>query len=273
MSKRKNKTKLPDGITDDPELFARFKVDLAEIVARSMNASDWKKFAIRFGLEDEISNHPRFLRSLQWSDDDYEGHVVDLVELLCSRNIPAVEALFQIPNVQKGLDEEIIAAWNGEQDPLVSALSHSLAEVNAARDWIDLSTYTARVEDALPHDPHRAVGATKELLEAAMRSILDGRGIANVDKLEFPELTNTCFTQLGLLPVTPPRSKVEGKIRKIADNAKKMVIACNELRNIAGTGHGRVVGTEEELSADDASLVASSGMILSAWLLRHAEKV
>ena len=52
-----------------------------------------------------------------------------------------------------------------------------------------------------------------------MRSILDERGVAGADKLDFPELTNKCFNELGLLPNSPPKSDAEGKVRKIADNA------------------------------------------------------
>lgn len=269
MSRIKRKPKLPEGITDDPEVFGRFKVELAEIVANAYSISDWKKFAHRFGLEEEILDHPRFTRSMEWGDEDYEGHVLDLVDHLCSKNIPALTALFEIQSVQSKLSDDLLAAWHGEQDPLISALSHSLGEVDAARGLIDLNSYAVRVQNALPHDPPGAVGATKDLLEAAMRSILDESGVAGTDKLDFPELTNKCFNELGLLPNSPPKSDAEGKVRKIADNAKKMIIAANELRNLAGTGHGRVVGKEEELTADDASMVASIGMILSAWLLRH----
>ncbi len=52
--KKKFRPRLPDGITDDLDLFRRFKVELAEVVAAVMNESDWKKFAIRFGLDEEI---------------------------------------------------------------------------------------------------------------------------------------------------------------------------------------------------------------------------
>ena len=48
-----------------------------------------------------------------------------------------------------------------------------------------------------------------------------------------------------------------------------MIQTANELRNIAGTGHGRVVGNEPVVTAADASLVASAGFILVAWLLHH----
>jgi hypothetical protein len=262
---------LPDAITGDPAVLGRFKVDLAEILSATMTESEWKKFGTRFDLGNEITRHPRFLRSLQWGDPDYDGHVLDLVEHLCSSNPAAVQHLVGMPAVQKGLSDDLLAAWNGEADPLVVALSHSLEEVVAAQNVVDLGGYNARVEDALPGDPQRAVGATKDLLEATMRTILNARNVTGIEKLSFPELTNTCFKQLGLAPGGVPASEAEKKVRKIVDNAKKMILAANELRDLAGTGHGRVVGSEETLSADDASLVASSGMILAAWLLRRGE--
>jgi hypothetical protein len=273
MSKIKRKPELPKGITDNPTTLGRFKVELAEIVAKAYGSSDWKKFAIRFGLDREISDHPRFLRSCDWGDHDYEGHVIDLVDHLSRKNVPALMVLFEIPRVQKELSDDLLAAWHGQQDPLVSALSHSLGEVDAARDMIDLGSYAARVEGMLPHDPKAAIGATKDLLEAAMRSILDKRGVTGVEKLDFPALMNRCLTELGMAPNGAPVSEAEKKIRSIVYGAREIIIAANELRNLAGTGHGRVVGTEEELSADDASMIASSGMVLSAWLLRRAESI
>lgn len=262
---------LPDGIVDDPDILGRFKVDLGEILSQVMTESDWKKFAARFDLSNEIARHPRFIRSLQWNDPDHEGHVLDLIESLCATNPAAVRYLVDMPAVQNRLDVDLLAAWNGEADPLVSALSHSLGEVEAAKSIVDLGDYTARVEAALPNDPFLAVGATKDLLEATMRTILDGAGVLDVEKLQFPELTNTCFKHLGLAPDGPPASEAEKKVRKIADGAKKTILAANELRNLSGTGHGRVVGSEDPLSANDASMVASSGMVLAAWLLRCAD--
>ncbi len=140
MSRIKRKPKLPEGITEDPEVFGRFKVELAEIVANAYSISDWKKFAHRFGLEEEILDHPRFTRSMKWGDEDYEGHVLDLVNHLCSKTIPALTALFEIQSVQSKLSDDLLAAWHGEQDPLISALSHSLGEVDAARGLIDLGS-------------------------------------------------------------------------------------------------------------------------------------
>ena len=121
----------------------------------------------------------------------------------------------------------------------------------------------------MPDDPYQAIGATKDMLEATMKTILHHRGVEGIDRLEFPALTSRCLTELGLDGTSPPATAAERNVPKIAGNARKMIEAANQLRNRAGTGHGYVIGEEPEVGAADAGLVASTGMILVAWLLRH----
>ena len=157
-----------------------------------------------------------------------------------------------------------------QPDPLVAALTQSLEELDAVSQVIDLSQYANRIRDALPADPYQAVGTTKEMLEATMKTILHSRGHEESGTISFPELTKLCFSELGLASEASPATVGERYLRKIASNAKKMIEAANELRNRAGTGHGRVVGKEPVLTAADASLVACTGMVLAAWLARNA---
>lgn len=265
---------IPDRIADDEDLLGRLKIALAEALAAGMDESEWKKLAIRYGLQDQILEHSRFIRSLKWGDQDYEGYVIDLVEFLIQSNSPALPDLLERPIIQRGLrkrEPEIMEILENDADPVITALSHSLGEVAAVSSVIDLRSHIDRIEKALPGDPYLAVGATKDLLEAAMRTILTNRGHSDVKSLLFPDLTTACFHELGLSQQTPPATKGEGYIRKISSTAKTMITTANELRNLTGTGHGHVVGTEEELSAEDASLVASSGLILAAWLLKKAD--
>ncbi len=81
-----------------------------------------------------------------------------------------------------------------------------------------------------------------------------------------------CFSELGLTASSAPSTQGERYLRKIVSSAKTMIETANELRNLAGTGHGRVVGEVEDITADDASMVASSGYVLTAWLLRRADE-
>ena len=156
-------------------------------------------------------------------------------------------------------------------DPLLAAVARGFEELEAVRQAssVDLTRHMDRIRSALPNDPYQAIGATKDMLEATMKTILDRRGSGETDKLGFSELTTRCLTELGLRGSSPPATEAERHLGRFASSAQRMIETANELRNRVGTGHGRVAGKEPVVTAADASLVASSGYILAAWLLRH----
>lgn len=156
-------------------------------------------------------------------------------------------------------------------DPLLVAVRHGFEELGAVSPFtsIDLSRHRNRISNALSDDPHQAIGATKEMLEAAMKTILNHRGHDAADNISFSELTTRSLSELGLKGTSPPASEGERHVRTVASCAQRMIETVNRLRNKAGTGHGRVLGDEPEVSAADAALVASTGLILVVWLLRH----
>ncbi|RMI22756.1 abortive infection family protein [Sinorhizobium meliloti] len=268
------KKSIPEAFTENEDLAGEFQVALAEALAVHMSESEWKKFDVRFALDGRIIEHSRFLRSLQWDDPDYEGCVLDLVRELFYSKPKAIIDLVERDNVQMRLRKrhrELMEVWDESVDPMVAALSHGLEEVTESSAYIDLKAYATRIQASLPGDPHQAIGTTKDLLEATMRTILKRRGHTNVEKLDFPVLCTQCLTDLGLIGTTAPTTTSEKHLRKIASSAKAMIETANELRNLAGTGHGRVVGEEVQIRASDASLVASNGLVLAAWLVRTAQ--
>lgn len=266
---------IPQRLLEDDTLQRKFKVALTEALAARLDESEWKKLAVAEGLESRITHHHRFIRALQFGDPDFEGHVLELVGYLFDHRSEVVVDLFERDTIQrwfKANARNFIAVWADQPDPVIEALAHSLGEVEAVRRVIDLSQYTKRVQAALPDDPHQAIGATKDMLEATMRTILHRRGVNEVEKFDFPGLATRCFAELGLTASTAPTTQGERYLRKIASSAKTMIETANELRNLAGTGHGRVIGEVEDITADDASMVASSGYVLTAWLLRRADE-
>ncbi|MDE0271613.1 MAG: abortive infection family protein, partial [Gammaproteobacteria bacterium] len=253
-----------DPIGSDNKTKGRFIVAAATAITRVMDESDWKKFALAHGLEHRIVHHDRFLRSLRWGDSDHDGLVLDLVRDLYHDDEEAFLELFDKCGVDSWLSKhepDLVDWWNSTADPLVTAIAKGLEEVEAVRNVIDLRKYSTRVQDALPHDPHQAIGATKDLLEAAMKTILDSRGGGEVDQLDFPALTTRCFAELGITSTSQPSNDGERIVRKITSSAKRMLEAANELRNRAGTGHGRVIGKQAEIETADATLVASIGLV------------
>jgi hypothetical protein len=269
-------TTIPRHIQDNPQLRGQLIVALADALSTRMDESDWKRFSTLHGLDHLISDHPRFLRSLHWGDPDHPGLVLDLVKRLYKFDESAFIELFEQPQIRRWLKEnnsDILDAWHNKTDPLVDAISHALDEVQQLKPTVDLRDYTRRIKAALPSDPSLAVGTTKDMLEATMRTILRERGLDKVDQLDFPALTTKCFMELGLSATVAPSSPEEKCARKIASSANKMIEAANELRNASGTGHGHVVGEESKLTVKDANLVASTGLILAAWMLRHSRDI
>ena len=160
----------------------------------------------------------------------------------------------------------------GQADPLVAAVWRGFEELDAVGQVtsIYLTQHMQRIRDALPNDPFQVIGATKDMLEATMKTILHRRGHhEEADNIKFPDLAKRCLRELRLTGMTPPGTEGERHLWRIASSARRMIETVNELRNCAGTGHGHVVGNEPEITEADASLVASTGLILAAWLLRH----
>lgn len=156
-------------------------------------------------------------------------------------------------------------------DPLLVAITHGFEDLDQVKQVssIDLQQYSDRIRDALPNDPYQAIGATKDMLEATMKTILDHRENRETGRRSFSDLTIRCLRELKLSGDSCPATEGEKHVRKIANYAQRMITTANELRNLAGTGHGRVVGKEPIVTDADAVLVASTGLILAAWLLHH----
>jgi hypothetical protein len=278
-------SKIPDVFYDDDGLRGDLVVAVGECVALDMDETEWRKFAVRHGrLADMTVDRQRFLRSLSWGDSDHEGMVIELIQEIFPRRsgvAPSLDPkprkdpfleLFGRPGVQRRFQDkhaELAAFWNSEPDHLVEAVALGVGELDAVSGVIDLTEHRARIQSALPGDPRLAIGSTKDMLEATMRTIMDARGKPQGKNVDFPVLVTACLTELGLTPNTPPADEAEKHVRAIASAAKTMLVVANEFRNSAGSGHGKVVGKEVAVTADDASLVASSGFILAAWMLKR----
>lgn len=263
---------IPKHVLDDDDLMRQIIVAVGECVAADMDESAWRKFAILHGMSDQTVDRNRFIRSLQWGDPDHEGMVIELVDHVFPVNPKAFFELFNRPGVQDRLQKkhpEILAAWNAQEDPLVDAIAYGVSEIDAVASVIDLSEYRRRIHSALPSDPKLAIGAAKDMLEATMRTTMELRAKPQDKQVDFPALVTRCMTELGLTLNSKPVDDAEKHVRKIANAAKTMIESANEFRNSAGTGHGRSIGSEPQVTVDDASLVASSAFILAAWLLRR----
>ena len=101
-------------------------------------------------------------------------------------------------------------------DPLLAAVARGFEDLEAVRQAssIGLTRHMDRIRNALPNDPYQVIGATKDMLEATMKTILHRRGRSVADNPGFPELTKRCLTELGLTESSPPSTGAERYLRK-----------------------------------------------------------
>ena len=226
------------------------------------------------------------LMSRKWSDmkdslpesegwmvwiDWYEAHLTgrsrnETLEGILA-TVPAEIWRESVDQINSYILESVQAQW----DPVAVALNQGLEGVDEISDYVDLREHKKRIMAALMVDPRQAIGATKDMLEAVMKTILHRRGRTIQANIAFPTLINSCWSELKLNTHREPSDKSEAQLRKISSQARKMIEAANELRNLAGTGHGRVI--EHPLSTDDARMIVSIGFVLAGWLVRCERKL
>ena len=210
---------------------------------------------------------------ISWYEARLKGQKLDAQLETDVLNI-AIEDWRQDPaHVNAIIAELVQSRFDPQMVAVVRVFEKDLEQVKQVSS-INLQRHSDRIRNALPKDPHLAIGATKEMLEATMKTILHRRGQYNESSQPtFPELMTLCFRELGLSGNSPPVTESERHVRKFASKAKQMIKTVNEFRNFAGTGHGRVVDKEPAVTVADATLVALTGLNLAAWLLRRAEDV
>lgn len=221
------------------------------------------------------------LMSRKWSDmkdalpesegwrvwiDWYEAHLTgrsrdETLEGILT-TVPAEIWQDSVDQINSYMLESVQAQW----DPMAVALNQGLEGADEIRNYVDLREHKERIMAALMVDPRLVIGATKDMLESVMKMILRRRGQKIEANIAFSALINTCWSELKFDTHRVPSDEVEAQLRKISSQARRMIEAANELRNFAGTGHGRDV--EHPLSTDDARMIASIGFVLAGWLVR-----
>jgi hypothetical protein len=137
-------------------------------------------------------------------------------------------------------------------------------------EWEALSALDRRIRRAEEAADHAlTIGAAKELCEAAAKTVWRHRGRQFGSRTDLSELVKTAQRFVDRLP---PHGAAEGGLtRQLAQTATKLIELLGELRNRAGTGHGR----PEPVVVDerDAGFAAGVARLWCSWLLAHLDLV
>jgi len=144
-------------------------------------------------------------------------------------------------------------------------------------DTEHLHKYIDRIDASIEDDPSLAIGSTKELIEATLKTILIGCSFEFDDrKDDVPTLLKKTQKVLKLAPDNIDNSKRGADtIKKILNNLGSIAVGIAELRNFYGSGHGKG-HTIQGITSRHARLAVSSATTLCTFLLEtyeHREKL
>ncbi len=250
-----------------PSTDSRFSDAAGDIWQHRVNNNDWDDNWIfyddRFGLMD--------------GEDDL------LLRFLCEMIHPVVrsdsesQSICQIFNQYLHNDGfEIVEKMRLSGKPVYSARYiwitatpgiRAVKEVLGGTDPGYITNQITRMETAVNADPGLAIGTAKELIETCCRTILKERGVKCSDTAEITDLVKLTARTLALTPDdVSGKSKAEEVIKRLLSNLGSIAPGVAELRNLYGTGHGKVAGAQG-LDSRHAKLAVGAAATLAVFLV------
>ena len=130
-----------------------------------------------------------------------------------------------------------------------------------------------RMEASVQSDPALAIGTAKELVETCCKTILEARGITFSKSSDLPQLVKLTTKDLELTPKDiSDTARAAETVKRLLNNLSTISQGIAELRNLYGTGHGKVAGYKG-LGPRHAKLAVGAASTLAVFLAEtHNEK-
>lgn len=241
----------------------RLIVAIKRCIEDRFTFSDWDELGYLTNGTEIIQNDPRLLRSLSFRDDDYGSRVFNVIELLVKEDPANLQIIIDYIELQTWLREHAPRDFDylyGQTDPILDGMKE-----RAITNSFDLNQHIARIRGAIETDSELAVGSTKDMLESVLKSILQANQ-EEIGKDDLPQLLKKAQKILKLDPSETNTSAKGSKIiKRTLSNLGQVVNGIDELRNIYGTGHGRI--RQSGISPRHARLVVNAGAALAIFLM------
>lgn len=217
---------------------------IANAIEGTFSSSEWTELGYLTGTNDHVDRHPRLLRSLNWSDPDYKGHVIDAVALILERDPENLRVLIEYGRIKEwlaynepGALAALQAKVGGAPVPQVS-LSQSVIAQHALQD-----------AEALlgSRGPTSAVDRVHTALHGFLRDACAGATIPFDKDATANQLLKLLINSHPSLKNLGPRT---ADVQRLIKASGSIVDALGTLRNQASLAHPN----EELLDRDEALL-------------------
>jgi hypothetical protein len=122
------------------------------------------------------------------------------------------------------------------------------------------------MQAALHSEPDVAIGTAKEFMETVCKTILSERAIVYDPNEKMPRLVREVAGALELIPKgIEAESKAKDTVKRLLSNLASVSDGLAELRNLHGTGHGKIAAAEG-LELRHARLAVGAAATLATFL-------
>ena len=247
----------------------RIAIVMNRIVKERFTDLEWTELATLTRGEDIVYNHPRFVQMHQFSyEDAYLDDDLEIIKNLLDSHAANTEIMSDYLKVPEWLRQHNPHEYSKlfAHDGL---LLEELSRLSKASSF-DLNQNIVRIKESIDTDPELAIGSMKDLLEGLMKQVLKEYGKALSGKERFPDLLKDTQRTLNLDPSDLDET-VKGRdlIKRILSNLGQVALNINELRNIYGSGKGRV--RRSGITPRHARLVVNAGTALAVFLVETYE--
>lgn len=215
------------------------------------------------------------LRIMDGSDENILRFLCEMVHPLVRPDPKEVEVLLSIFNKHLRVDGYEIAQDGFQQRRPIyrpRALHSGVATVlDHAPAVPDLGEHVRlqvdRMRAAIHNDPGLAIGTAKELIESVSKTVLQQRGVAFDTSADAPRLARMALEAVAIVPPDwTGDERVAGSIRSLLGALTQVGTRLAELRNWAGSGHGREAGAAA-LAPMHARLACDSAATFAVFMV------
>ena len=235
---------------------------LSDAVESTFNSSDWDRLKLKAKGGWIIEEDDRLLRSLHFCDDDYGSSVIRVIENLIEKDPENIQIIEKYVELKPYLEKHDPALYRRLYEPTMAI--NGSDSISTTFDNVEIRKQYARIRSSIENDdPALTIGASKDLLETVLKNILDELEQSYTHNDDMPNLLKKVQRCLNIDP-SSQAAKVNEWSKRTLNNFAQVVVGVAEIRNLAGTGHGRT--STPDVDKNHASLVLNSVYTVSVYL-------
>ena len=222
----------------------------------------WQEVGILTQCKDIVESEDRLERSQHFGDDDYERHVLNVVEGIIARDPRNENRLIRY--VQPKLSQA-----DGDQSARdrLRKIADYLEIINVVgtgnlADSPHIRDHVNRIEQTLLDDPEAAIGFCKDLVESSLKAFLE---ISDDEpqRYKMPQLIKAARDKLS---ADLGSLEHDEDMLKMLSNFGQILSSIATVRNKHGTGHGRAPSHKFELPQPYVVLAANAAISMAVFL-------